>query len=320
VSRLVLITGGAGFIGANLVRRLVAKGDEVRVFDALLAGHVEYLPEDVPVIRGDVRDPKALLAAAADADAIVHLAAHASVPGSIADPRMDFEANVAGTFNILEAARAAQAHVVFASSNATTGGAAPISRPDAPLRPVAPYGAAKASGEVYGHAFQLAYGLPFTALRFSNVYGPFSLHKTSVVAAFVRQTLTGRPITINGDGRQTRDFVHVDDLVGGIVAALATLPDAPRLVQIGSGVETSVLELVDALERATGGSLTRVHGPTRPGDVSHNVSDIASARAELGYEPKIGLADGIAATVRWFEAAMRDPRLAGISPHGSGSE
>src|SRR5439155_4965200 len=125
----------------------------------------------------------------------------------------DFEANVVGTFNVLDAARAAGVHVVFASSNATTGGTAVTSRPDAALRPVAPYGAAKASGEVYGHAFQLAYGLPFTALRFSNVYGPFSLHKTSVVAAFVRQAAVGQPVTINGDGRQTRDFVHVDDLV-----------------------------------------------------------------------------------------------------------
>jgi UDP-glucose 4-epimerase len=320
VNRQILVTGGAGFVGANLVRRLLAGGADVRVLDALSTGRIEYLPDGLEISRGDIRNADAVRAAARSVDAIVHLAAHASVPGSIAAPRMDFETNVVGTFNVLEAARTAQAHVVFASSNATTGGAAPISRPDAPLGPVAPYGAAKASGEVYGHAFQVAYGLPFTAVRFSNVYGPFSLHKTSVVAAFVRQAIAGEPITINGDGRQTRDFVHVDDLVGGILGALAAPPKAPRLVQLGSGVETSVLELVEALERAVGRSLVRVHGPTRPGDVSRNVSDISGARIELGYEPKVGLAEGVAATVRWFETAMRDPGLAGITPHASGSE
>jgi UDP-glucose 4-epimerase len=320
VNRQILVTGGAGFVGANLVRRLLADGGDIRVLDALSTGRIEYLPDGIEIRRGDIRNADAVKAAASGVDAIIHLAAHASVPGSIAAPRDDFEANVVGTFNVLEAARSGGARVVFASSNATTGGAAAVSRPDAPLLPVSPYGAAKASGEVYGHAFQLAYGLPFTALRFSNVYGPFSLHKTSVVAAFVRQAIARRPVTIYGDGRQTRDFVHVDDLVGGIAAALRTDSESPNPIQLGSGVETSVLELVEALEAAVGRHVERSHAPMRAGDVRRNVSDISEARARLGYEPAVGVADGIAATVRWFEEAMRDPVLAGISPGGSGSE
>jgi UDP-glucose 4-epimerase len=320
--RVVLVTGGAGFIGASLVRSLLGQGSAVRVFDDLSTGTAAYLPDGVELLRGDIRDTAALASAVDGSDAVVHLAAHASVPGSIADPRFDFDRNVAGTFNVLEAARLAGVQrVVLASSNAVAGTAGPVARPDAQMRPIAPYGAAKAAGEVYGHAYTAAYEMTVTALRFSNVYGPYSLHKSSVVAAFVRAAVAGEPVTIFGDGEQTRDYVHVDDLVAGIVAGLTAPADAAAAgpFQLGTGVETTINALVNALEEVCGRPLERRHVPPRAGDVLRNVSDISGSRERLGYAPAVELAAGLAKTVAWWREAIDDAAYAGVAA-GSGSD
>jgi UDP-glucose 4-epimerase len=189
------------------------------------------------------------------------------------------------------------------------------------MRPVSPYGAGKAAAELYGHAFSAAYGMSIVALRFSNVYGPFSLRKSSVVAAFLRAALRHEPLTIYGDGRQTRDYVHVDDLVAGILASLEAPAEAATSspFQLGTGVEVSVNALADTLEALCGGSLERRHLPARPGDVARNVSDIERSREHLGYEPGIGLRDGLRDTLDWWRSAIDDPAYAGVAA-GSGSD
>jgi UDP-glucose 4-epimerase len=320
----ILVTGGAGFIGASLVRTLIARGDEVRVLDDLSTGTAAYLPADVALQRGDVRQPEQVAAAAEGCDSIVHLAAHASVPGSIERPAFDFEQNVVGSFNVLEAARAASIErVVLASSNAIAGSGGPIASPDAPMRPVSPYGAAKATAEVYGHAFSAAYGMSVVALRFSNVYGPYSLHKSSVVAAFIRAAVGREPLLIYGDGEQTRDYIHVDDLVAGIIDGLEAAPSAATdgPFQLGTGVETSVNTLADTLEELVGAPLERRHLAERAGDVPRNVSDISRSRERLGFEPRIDLREGLLGTLDWWRSAIDEPAYAVVAARSaSGSD
>jgi UDP-glucose 4-epimerase len=212
--------------------------------------------------------------------------------------------------------------VVVASSNAVVG---PVDGPvseETVARPISPYGASKLAAESYVGAYHGAFGLTATALRFANVYGPYSLHKSSVVPAFMRAIALGRPLTIHGTGQQTRDYVHVDDLVTLILSAV----DAPaervggHVFQVGTGVETSVLRLAEELFAVTGRRVTIAHGAARPGEVARSVSNIGKARDVLGYAPRTSMADGLASTWRWFEAAMADPRLAAMVPSGSGSD
>jgi UDP-glucose 4-epimerase len=309
-ARRILVTGGAGFIGANLYRELAAADYQIRVYDNLSGGSEAYLPPDTDLVVGDILDPERLRASVAGFDAIVHLAAHASVPNSIENPRFDFEQNVVGTFNVLEAARdVGVARVVLASSNAVAGAVA-VARPDARLEPTSPYGAAKAATEHLGHAFAASYGLGVVSLRFSNVYGPCSLHKSSVVAAFIRDGLHGQPLTVFGDGQQTRDFVYVGDLINGIRRILESPRSRMRgqALQIGSGVETSVEHVADLVSGEIGG-VDRVHLPARTGDVRRSVSDISDTTADFGFTAHWALADGIRETVQWWRKAMTDTSL-----------
>ncbi len=325
MSRTVLITGGAGFIGSNLAARLAAAGDRVRILDDLSMGSRAYL-DGVPheLIVRSIRDRGAIDTAVHGVDAVVHLAARAGIPDSVADPLGTFEINVARLLDVLDAARLAGARrFVFASSNAAAGDhEPPADERDLP-HPLSPYGASKLAGEAYCQAYAATYGLAACALRFSNAYGPRSLHKRSVVAAWLRAALAGQPIEVHGDGRQTRDFVFVDDLADAVRAAL----DAPEevvageLFQAGTGVETTVNELADAIQTAVGRRLEVRHLPARAGDVRRNVSRVDKAAERLGYRAAVPLADGIARTAAWFRAALADPALAGIVPHAaSGSE
>jgi UDP-glucose 4-epimerase len=321
----VLITGGAGFIGSNLAARLVGAGDRVRILDDLSMGTLAYL-DGVPheLIVRSLAERDAIDAAVQGIDAVVHLAARAGIPDSVADPLGTFEANVTRLLDVLDAARLAGARrFVFASSNAAAGDhEPPADERDLP-HPLSPYGASKLAGEAYCQAYAATYGLAACALRFSNAYGPRSLHKQSVVAAWLRAALTDQPIEIHGDGQQTRDFVFVDDLADAVRAAL----DAPEeavageLFQAGTGVETTVNELADAIQAAVGHSLEVRHLPARAGDVRRNVSRVDKAAERLGYRAVVPLADGIARTTVWFRAALADPALAGIEAHAaSGSE
>ena len=260
----------------------------------------------------------------AGADAVVHLAARAGIPDSVAHPIGTFEVNVAQTVGLLEAARlAGVGRFVLASSNAAAGDhEPPADETDLP-HPISPYGASKLAGEAYCQAYAATYGLVACALRFSNAYGPFSLHKKSVIAAWLRAALEDEPVTVHGDGEQTRDFVYAGDLAAAVVAVL----DAPgevvagELFQAGTGRETTINKLAAAIETAVGRPLEIVRGPTRPGDVRRNVSRVDKAADRLGYRAAVSLQEGLAATARWYESALVDPELVGVTPHAaSGSE
>lgn len=323
--RTVLITGGAGFIGSNLARGLAGRGDRVRILDDLSIGQTAYLrgvPHDL--VRGSLADAAAVRSAVAGVDAIVHLAARAGIDDSVRDPLGTFEANVAWSVGLLEAARLAGVRrVVFASSNAAAGDHEPPSDETDLPHPLSPYGASKLAIEAYCQAYAATFGLAACSLRFSNAYGPNSLHKRSVVAAWLRAALAGQPIEINGDGSQTRDFVFVDDLAAAVMAALAA-PEADvagELFQAGTGVETTVAQLADAIASAVGGAVEIRHAPARAGDVGRNVARVDKAAAILGYRAAVPLADGLARTAAWFTDSLRDPDLAAVHAHAaSGSE
>ncbi|MBA2556421.1 MAG: NAD-dependent epimerase/dehydratase family protein [Chloroflexi bacterium] len=307
---MYLVTGGAGFIGASLVRALEARGDRVRVLDSGRAAGARYLTGTAAeIVPADIAEPGIAAAAVKGVDAIVHLAARTSVPASMEAPLADLRDNVLAAVTVLDAARVEGVQrFVFASSNATVGLMAPPAREDILPRPVSPYGAAKLAFEGYLQAYHHGYGMTTTALRFSNAYGPYSLHKGSVVATFIRECLEGRPLVIHGDGDQTRDLVHVDDLVALMLLAL----DAPaglvggEVFQAGTGKETTVRELAETVLELCGGGGRIEHLPARRGDVLRNVSAISKARDMLGYMPRVELRQGLAQTVAWFREALRD--------------
>jgi len=321
----VLITGGAGFIGSNLARALAARGDRVRILDDLSIGQTAYLTGvSHDLVRGSLADAEMVRSAVAGVDAIVHLAARAGIDDSVRDPLGTFEANVTWSVGLLEAARLAGVRrVVFASSNAAAGDHEPPSDETDLPHPLSPYGASKLAVEAYGQAYAATYGLAACSLRFSNAYGPNSLHKRSVVAAWLRAALAGQTIEINGDGSQTRDFVFVGDLAAAVMAALAA-PEADvagELFQAGTGIETTVAQLADAIALAVGGAVEIRHGPARMGDVARNVARVDKAAKVLGYRAAVGLADGLARTAAWFAGALADPELAAVHAHAaSGSE
>ena len=286
-----LVTGGAGFIGSHLVDALLGRGDEVTVVDDLSTGRREFLDERARLVEHDVREPFA-----AEADVVFHLAAQADVGTSVERPSFDAEVNVVGTVNVLEAARGCGAAVVFSS----TGGAiygdvdAPAAE-DAPLRPVSPYGVAKLSGEAYVAGWGRIHGLQGTILRFANVYGPrqSAALEGGVVAIFLERLAAGRETLVFGDGEQSRDFVHVDD----VVRALLLAPHAPaQVLNVGTGVATTVNGLHELCREVAGGGEPPRHVEPRPGDARRSVLDVARAERELGWRPEVGLADGLLST------------------------
>jgi UDP-glucose 4-epimerase len=310
-----LVTGGAGFVGATLVRDLLRDSAEVVVLDDLTVGRSSYLDGlDVRLVNGTVEDPGAVRRATRGCDVVVHLAAMSGVAPSVENPERDFEINVRGTFNVLDAARRTRVErVVFASSGAVLGGARPpLSETLVPL-PLSPYGASKLYGEAAVQAFQSAYGFSGITLRFSNLYGPFCSHKRSVVAAFLRNAIRGRPLVIYGSGRQTRDFLHVSDVSRAIRAALPSR--AEGVFQLGTGVETSINGLARLVSHLVGGSLPVERTPPRTAEAARNVADITKARRVLRFEPRIDLGTGLADTLAWIRehdarrgAPRGDPR------------
>jgi UDP-glucose 4-epimerase len=325
VSRLVLITGGAGFIGSTLARLLVGRGDRVRILDDLSAGQRAYLDDvEHELIVAGLADADSVRHAVTGVDAVVHLAAKASIPESLADPVGTFDVNVTRLLDVLDASRrSGVGRFVFASSNAAVGDHEPPASEENVPHPISPYGASKLAGEAFCQAYAASYGIAACSLRFANVYGPFSLHKLSVVAAWLRTVLAGEPLTINGDGEQTRDFIYVEDIARGVLAAL----DAPRgavageVFQVGTGRETTINQLAAAVGRATGRRLEIRHGPASQGDVRRNVSRVDKAAERLGFRASVTLDDGLDRTTRWWKSALEDPRLAAVTPHlASGSE
>lgn len=297
----VLVTGGCGFIGSNLVPALTRAGFQVRVLDNFDTGSRENLDGyPVDLIDGDIRDTTVVQRALDGCDSVVHLAAEASVLESMTDPRPSFDVNAGGTLTLLQAAvRAGSRRFVFASSNAAIGDQDPPLDESKVPQPISPYGASKLAAEAYCMAHHGAYGLETVVLRFSNVYGPWSQHKTSVVAKFIRRILHGEPITIYGDGNQTRDFIYVADVVQAITAALAS--NVPGTIfQIGTGKETSVCELVKLIAGIAHRQpkLEWVEQPA--GEIRRNYVSIERARSLLRFDPTIDLQRGLQETYDWL--------------------
>jgi len=300
-----LVTGGAGFIGANLIRCLLPSCGLVRVLDNLSSGRREDLDGlDVEFIQGDIRDVDIVDRAVTGMEKVVHLAADTEVIQSVEDPKRNLDVNVIGTFNLL---RSSLKHGVERFVFASTGGAIvgdvvpPVTEEMVP-HPISPYGASKLAGEGYCSAFWGAYGLKTISLRFSNVYGPFSYHKGSVIAKFFRQMRSGSPLTIYGNGEQTRDFVFAEDLSKAITGALeAPLPFGGS-IQLGTGSEISINHLVGKLRSLVGsGKFPPVQfAPPRPGEVSRNFVSIARAKDCLGFSPVVDLETGLQRTWDWF--------------------
>jgi UDP-glucose 4-epimerase len=308
----ILVTGGAGFIGSHVADAYLLAGHEVAVVDDLSTGSRENLDPRVRFWQVDIRSSD-LPAVLADfrPDVISHHAAQMSVSASARDSRHDADINILGTLNVLEAAvRHEVTRVIFAS----TGGAMYGDQETVPTpetvspQPVSPYGVAKLAVEKYLHAFQAMHGLRAIALRYANVYGPRqNPHgEAGVVAIFSKGILEARELTVNGDGGQTRDYVYVGD----VVRANKKATDVPLgrevpVLNIGTGTETSVNDLVRLLRGVSGRNIASRHGPPRPGEQRRSVLDCAQAKHVLGWEATTDLRTGLAQTFRWFQGTVR---------------
>jgi UDP-glucose 4-epimerase len=303
----ILVTGGCGFIGANLVRRIGSeRGWQVRVVDDLRTGRESYLSGDLgEVVIGDVADPAALEPALDGVDAVVHLASQTGVLPSVEDPARDFEGSIATTFRVLDACRQRGiARVVFASSGASVGDVTPPIHENIVPRPLSPYGAGKLAGEAYVQGFAGSFGMQTCALRFSNVYGPYSLHKDNAIPNFIRRCLRGERLEVFGDGSQTRDFIHVQDLCDGIIGAVAADGIGGEIFQLGTSVETSVVDLARLIQEVTGADVEVNYEERRAGEVYKSRVDISKAQRLLDFQPAIELREGLALTAEWYRKTL----------------
>ena len=332
-----LITGGCGFIGTNLIKHLIAENQAhcIRVLDNLNVGTIEDLSEvcevwrndsaddakpwsvaeGVELVVGNILDYDACLLSCEGINIIVHLAASTGVPQSVSDPRIDMQNNVVGTFNMLEAARIKGVErFIFASSGAPIGEVEPPIHEKLAPRPVSPYGAGKLAGEGYCSSYYRTFDLQTVSLRFGNVYGPRSKHKSSVVAKFIKQALNGETLEIYGDGHQTRDYIFIGDLIQAIELAALTDGIGGEIFQIATNTETTVQELSDILvqlllEKGID-SLQVAHAGLRLGDVRRNFSDTTKARKILNWKAKTDLTHGLLKTIEWFMECEPQERLA----------
>lgn len=333
MSRNILITGGAGFIGSNYAARCIARGEKVTIFDNLSRSGASvnlnwlkstYGSDAFHMIVGDVRNADAIRAAAGDAETIVHLAGQVAVTTSVMNPREDFDINAMGTFNVLEAARASGKNpaVLYASTNKVYGGMEevrveetptqyryadfPLGIPETqPLDFHSPYGCSKGSGDQYVRDYHRIYGLPTVVLRQSCIYGTrqFGVEDQGWVAWFVIAAVSGRPITIYGDGKQVRDVLFVEDLMNAYDAALGNLNvSAGQVYNVGGGPANTMsiwMDFEPILERLLGRPVPTSKGDWRPGDQRIYVSDIRKAKQELNWAPQVGVAEGVERLYRW---------------------
>jgi UDP-glucose 4-epimerase len=280
----------------------VCKFAELDPYEIGSESHSAQLAE---LVVGDIKDFEACLKCCEGVDVIVHLAASTGVPISVEDPRVDMESNVIGTFNMLEAARQTGVQrFVFASSGAPVGEVEPPIHEELAPHPVSPYGASKLAGEGYCSAYYRTFGLETVALRIGNVYGPGSGHKNSVVAKFIKQAMSGEALEIYGDGKQTRDFIYIGDLIRAIFHS-ATVSKAPgEIYQIATNREHTVNELVEimipVLKSRGINAVKVVHGEFRLGDVRRNYSDTSKARQRLGWRAEVNFVEGIRRTISWY--------------------
>ena len=306
-----IVTGGAGFIGSNLVRRFLSDGHSVTVFDSLVTGrreNIEGLDGELTFVKGDIRDTAVLLEVFASKgfECVFHLAALPSVRRSFEDPQEAHDVNATGTLNVLAVARAVGCpRVVFASSCAVYGDVvAPPITEKAWVRPLSPYAAQKLLGENYCRLYNDFLGLPAVALRFFNIYGPRqdpASDYAAVVPNFLTRLLAGESPVIFGDGEQTRDFLFVDDVVSACVLASGSAKAPGRVINIGSGIETSVESLAELAISRVGLDVKPEYGTAVPGEERFSSADITVAYSILGYSPETTLAEGLARTLEFFK-------------------
>jgi UDP-glucose 4-epimerase len=311
VNAQFLVTGGAGFIGSHLTERLLENGATVRVLDNFSSGFLENLPfahrfeGRLEIVRGDLRDLATVEAAARGVTVIFHQAAMRSVPRSVADPLGANDNNVTGTLHVLEAARRAGVpRVVYASSSSVYGDA-----PDLPKRedqrpaPISPYAVSKAAGEHYARVWSRLYGVDTVGLRYFNVFGPRQDPQSeyaAVIPRFILWGLRDEPLEVHGDGRQSRDFTYVDNVVEANLLAARASDAAGEVFNVGCGERITLLEIIEKLERLLGHPVGRRHTPVRAGDVPHTLADISKGKRLLGYVPLVGFDDGFGKTLAYF--------------------
>lgn len=305
-----LVTGGAGFIGSNIVEALVRKGERVRVLDNFSTGRRANLAgygDVVEVVEGDIRDVDACRRATRGIEVVFHQAALASVPRSLKDPITVHDVNVNGSMAVLLAAREAGARrVVYASSSSVYGAREGLPRVEEdPPEPLSPYAASKLAVEFYLYVYFASQGLETVALRYFNVFGPRqdpNSQYAAVVPSFLSQLLEGRAPTIYGDGEQTRDFTYIDNVVHGNLLAADAPAAAGRMMNLACGDRFSVNYLFDRLATLTGSALRPRYEPGRPGDVPHSQAHIGRAGELLGYRPVVTFEEGLRRTVEWYRA------------------
>jgi UDP-glucose 4-epimerase len=319
VTRRALVTGGAGFIGSHVADLFLSNGWSVEILDNLSSGRRENVPSAAKLHVMDIRSPDAAaLVSAGDFDVIAHLAAQIDVRKSVNDPAFDASINVIGALNVVEAMRrsesAQRARLVFASTGGALYGdhATPPNVETIAKEPDSPYGIAKLATELYLSYYARVQGMNMAAVRFSNVYGPRQdpHGEAGVVAIFCQRILAGRPLTVFGDGSQTRDYVHVSDVAAATYAAATTSLREPkrlddRAFNVGTGIPTSVLDLAEVLRKAAGSTTPIEFAPKRPGEQQQSFLTVGKAKSDLGWSAKISLEEGLADTFRWFSANTR---------------
>jgi UDP-glucose 4-epimerase len=306
--KLCLVTGGAGFIGSHLVEALARQGRRVRVLDNFRTGlrsNLDGIRPAPEIVEADLTDGAAVARATAGVGRVFHLGALASVQLSVEDPSASHAVCATGTLNVLDAARRSGVRrVVYAASSSAYGiPVGDVQTEDDPVRPLSPYAAAKLAGELYCEAFAATYGLETVRVRFFNIFGPHQRADSpysGVIALFTAAMTAGRPPTVYGDGKQSRDFTYVADAVQALVKASAAPGVSGRVYNVGTGRSVTVLELAAALNRLLGTDLPVKHSPARAGDVRHSRADISRARRDLGYEPAVSFEDGLAQTLAWY--------------------
>jgi UDP-glucose 4-epimerase len=304
-----LITGGAGFIGANLAHALVARGESVRILDDFSTGRVKNLDGiegRIEILRGDIRDPVVVAQAVRGTEVILHQAALNSNPRSIKEPGPTNAVNVGGTLLLLEAARAAGVRrLVYASSSSVYGDTPGLPKTeDLPLSPTAPYGVSKLAAECYCRVFTQVYGLETVSLRYFNVFGPRQHPDSEYAAAiprFLRRMLSGKQPVIYGDGEQSRDFTAVENVVAANLLAAESAQGIGEVFNIACGKTSTLNQLAGWLNQLLGTDLPPIHEPPRPADIRHSYASIRKAEGMLGYRPTLEVQEGLRRTVEWFK-------------------
>lgn len=300
-NKLIVVTGGAGFIGSHIAEEL-SKDNDVIVIDNLYAGKIENIPPNVKFIQADIRDYKSIAELISQADYVFHEAALVSVVESVERPLLTEEINVLGTLNILKALSDGHGKLIFASSAAVYGDNQnlPLKESEKP-KPLSPYGITKVSAEYYCKVFYELYGVPTVSLRYFNVFGERQGYNqyAGVISIFINRALKGDPLIIYGDGKQTRDFIYVKDVVKANILAAESSKTNGRVFNVAKGERTTILELALKIIEVTDSSSSILFDKPRPGDIKHSQADISEIK-KLGFKPEYSLEEGLLKTIEWY--------------------